>query len=346
VSEGGSLQIEMRVQNGRGYISADRNFDEVSASGTSGGLRALPVKKVNYFVEAAAWARSRTTTSSPSRSGPTDPSRPRRSRACGKADQGSHADLHSVRREAGDFEEPTEIRQDAVLEHLNKSVDELELSVRSYNCLKNANIRTIGELVTKSEAEMLKTKNFGRKSLNEIKEILTSMGLSLGMRLGRGASPSRHRQNKTYETFKRRPETQQKYIAPACTFAQPGNVVSRTRASDDHTAQGERNPSACREDDHSRKARSRSRRRQVQAYLLKEAIAQESVHHHRPKFAGRNGGTAESSSSAIARGRRGYRNHRTALAANYPSRRRKCGSSQAAKKGKDKKDEKDQKSDE
>ena len=68
-------------------------------------------------------------------------------------------------------------------EKLAKSVDEMELSVRSYNCLKNANIRTIGELVQKTEAEMLKTKNFGRKSLNEIKEILTSMGLSLGMKL-------------------------------------------------------------------------------------------------------------------------------------------------------------------
>ena len=64
----------------------------------------------------------------------------------------------------------------------SKSVDELELSVRSYNCLKNANIRTIGELVIKTEVEMLKTKNFGRKSINEIKEILSEMGLSLGMR--------------------------------------------------------------------------------------------------------------------------------------------------------------------
>jgi DNA-directed RNA polymerase subunit alpha len=64
----------------------------------------------------------------------------------------------------------------------DKSVDELELTVRSSNCLKNANIRTIGELVVKTEAEMLKTKNFGRKSLNEIKEILAEMGLSLGMR--------------------------------------------------------------------------------------------------------------------------------------------------------------------
>jgi DNA-directed RNA polymerase subunit alpha len=67
--------------------------------------------------------------------------------------------------------------------NLFKSVDELELSVRSANCLQNANIRYIGELVQRSEAEMLKTKNFGRKSLNEIKEILQSMGLSLGMTL-------------------------------------------------------------------------------------------------------------------------------------------------------------------
>src|SRR5207302_557491 len=73
-------------------------------------------------------------------------------------------------------------RTGASNENLDKSVEELELSVRSYNCLKNANIRTIRELVAKTEAEMLKTKNFGRKSLNEIKEILHTMGLSLGMK--------------------------------------------------------------------------------------------------------------------------------------------------------------------
>ena len=72
-------------------------------------------------------------------------------------------------------------------EHLDKSVEELELSVRSYNCLKNANILTIRELVQKTETEMLKTKNFGRKSLNEIKEILQTMGLSLGMKLDQPA---------------------------------------------------------------------------------------------------------------------------------------------------------------
>jgi DNA-directed RNA polymerase subunit alpha len=68
-------------------------------------------------------------------------------------------------------------------ENLFRRVSELELSVRSANCLKNANIKYIGELVQKTEAEMLKTKNFGRKSLNEIKEILAEMGLSLGMKL-------------------------------------------------------------------------------------------------------------------------------------------------------------------
>jgi len=72
-------------------------------------------------------------------------------------------------------------------------VEELELSVRSYNCLKNANIQTIGDLVQKTEAEMLRTKNFGRKSLNEIKEILGGLGLSFGMKFdaqGRLVSPS------------------------------------------------------------------------------------------------------------------------------------------------------------
>ncbi len=74
-------------------------------------------------------------------------------------------------------------------ENLFKTVDSLELSVRAANCLENANIKYIGELVTKSELEMLKTKNFGRKSLNEIKDILSEMGLSLGMRI-EGFDPS------------------------------------------------------------------------------------------------------------------------------------------------------------
>ncbi|MEK6680678.1 MAG: DNA-directed RNA polymerase subunit alpha C-terminal domain-containing protein, partial [Nitrospirota bacterium] len=76
-----------------------------------------------------------------------------------------------------------EKKEEEINKNLLRSVDELELSVRAYNCLKNANIKTIAELVQKSEAEMLKTKNFGRKSLNEIKEILAEMGLTLGMKM-------------------------------------------------------------------------------------------------------------------------------------------------------------------
>jgi DNA-directed RNA polymerase subunit alpha len=78
--------------------------------------------------------------------------------------------------------EPEEERE-RFNENLYRSVDELELSVRSANCLKNAGIKLIGELVSRSEAEMLKTQNFGRKSLNEIKDILVDMGLTLGMKL-------------------------------------------------------------------------------------------------------------------------------------------------------------------
>jgi len=195
VSEGGSLQIEMRVQNGRGYISADRNFDEDLGIGyIPVDSVHSPVRKVNYYVEAARlgqvtdydkltieiWTNGSI--------GPQD--------ALGLAAKliKDHMQIFIQFEEKHEpAEEPTEIRHDALAEHLNKSVDELELSVRSYNCLKNANIRTIGELVTRTEAEMLKTKNFGRKSLNEIKEILATMGLALGMKVddqGRPVMPA------------------------------------------------------------------------------------------------------------------------------------------------------------
>jgi DNA-directed RNA polymerase subunit alpha len=84
-------------------------------------------------------------------------------------------------------------------EHLFRRIEEIELSVRSANCLENADIKYIGELVQKTEAEMLRTKNFGRKSLNEIKQLLTEMGLSLGMKLG--AFPSREELDRMKEQF-------------------------------------------------------------------------------------------------------------------------------------------------
>ena len=99
--------------------------------------------------------------------------------------QGPALHLHQLRggRRAGARGARSPRSRQKLNENLWKSVDELELSVRSANCLQNANIRYIGELVQKTESEMLKTKNFGRKSLKEIKEILAEMGLSLGMKL-------------------------------------------------------------------------------------------------------------------------------------------------------------------
>ena len=192
VSGGGSLNLEMRIKNGRGYVSADRNFDEDLGVGyIPVDSVHSPVRKVNHFVEAARlgqvtdydkltvelWTNAAIT--------PTD--------ALGLAAKlvKDHMQIFIQFEEKDEPEEElAEVKHDGVTEHLNKSVEELELSVRSYNCLKNASIRTIGELVQRTEAEMLKTKNFGRKSLNEIKEILSSMNLGLGMRLDEQGRPS------------------------------------------------------------------------------------------------------------------------------------------------------------
>jgi DNA-directed RNA polymerase subunit alpha len=101
-----------------------------------------------------------------------------------------HVDIfiNPEERVEGRPETATDESQREVNKHLFRSVNELELSVRAANCLKNANIKTIADLVQKTEGEMLKTKNFGKKSLNEIKEILSEMGLSLGAKLD-GSTP-------------------------------------------------------------------------------------------------------------------------------------------------------------
>jgi DNA-directed RNA polymerase subunit alpha len=191
VSEGGSLQIEMRVENGRGYISADRNFDEELGIGyIPVDSVHSPVKKVNYFVEAARLGQVTDYDKLTIEIWTNGSITPQDSLGLGAKLLKDHMQIFIQFEEKTEpTEEVQEVRHDAVIEHLNKSVDELELSVRSYNCLKNANIRTIGELVVKTEAEMLKTKNFGRKSLNEIKEILGGMGLSLGLRLDEHGRP-------------------------------------------------------------------------------------------------------------------------------------------------------------
>jgi DNA-directed RNA polymerase subunit alpha len=191
VAEGGKLHMEMRVKRGRGYVSADKNFDEDLGIGwiPIDSVHS-PIKKVNYLVEAArlgqttdydkltvdVWTNGSVT--------------PRDAVSLSAKLIRDHLNIFINLEEVGDLQQDASADQPraALNENLDKSVEELELSVRSYNCLKNANIRTIRELVQKTEGEMLKTKNFGRKSLNEIKEILSGMGLSLGMRLDQPAA--------------------------------------------------------------------------------------------------------------------------------------------------------------
>jgi DNA-directed RNA polymerase subunit alpha len=185
VSEGGKLHVEMRLKSGRGYVSADKNFDEDLALGyiPIDSVHS-PVRKVNFAVEAARLGQMTDydkLTLEVWTNGAVSPQD-----AIGYAAKllKDHMSIFINFEELPDAaEDVAEHGLDKMGEILNRSVEELELSVRSYNCLKNANIQTIGELVQKTEAEMLRTKNFGRKSLNEIKEILANMGLSLGMRV-------------------------------------------------------------------------------------------------------------------------------------------------------------------
>ncbi len=186
VSEGGNLNIEMRLKRGRGYVSADRNFDDDLPVGyiPIDSVHS-PIKKVNFNVEAARLGQDTDydkLTIEVWTNGSISPEH-----AIGLAAKliKDHMAIF-INFEEEMHEEPEPIIERprvTINEHLDRSVDELELSVRSYNCLKNAEIKTIRDLVQKTEAEMLKTKNFGRKSLNEIKDILASMGLSLGMKL-------------------------------------------------------------------------------------------------------------------------------------------------------------------
>ena len=186
VAEGGSLSMELRVKQGRGYVSADRNFEEDLGVGwIPVDSVHSPIKKVNYLVEAARLGQTTDYDKLTVDVWTDGTITARDAVSLGAKLVRDHLNIFiniddpiEVLEEV-EPEEPVEV----VNEHLDKSVEELELSVRSYNCLKNANITTIRELVQKSEPEMLRTKNFGRKSLNEIKEILVAMGLNLGMRL-------------------------------------------------------------------------------------------------------------------------------------------------------------------
>lgn len=186
LNDQGSINMELQIRTGRGYAPAG-SFEEDTREAGFIPIDAFfsPVKRVTYFVTNARVGQ-RTDYDRLTLEVATDGS---------VAPQDALAysakilkDQVSIFINFNEAEEP-EIREETpetsprFNDNLNRRVDELELSVRSANCLANANIRYIGELVQKTEAEILKTKNFGRKSLNEIKEILAEMGLSLGMKL-------------------------------------------------------------------------------------------------------------------------------------------------------------------
>jgi DNA-directed RNA polymerase subunit alpha len=179
----GTLEMEVCVERGRGYVSAEKREPEaLPINAILLDADFSPVKRVNIHVEPAG-ERERLTLEVWT-DGSVTPAA-----AVGEAAAilEDHFELLTNFPETTPQEEEApadELRPRVELnENLFRNVDELELSVRASNCLKTANIRTIADLVQKSESELLKTKNFGKKSLNEIKTILGEMGLSLGMRL-------------------------------------------------------------------------------------------------------------------------------------------------------------------
>jgi len=189
LGSGSTLSVELRIKKDRGYVSADKNFDEdLSIGWIPIDSVHSPVKKVNYFVEQARVGQATDYEKLTVEVWTNGAISPRDAVGLAAKLMKDHLQIFiNIDEEEEESEGPTvevsDEEKSVLGEKLHKSVDEMELSVRSYNCLKNANIRTIGELVQKTEAEMLKTKNFGRKSLNEIKEILGGMGLSLGMKI-------------------------------------------------------------------------------------------------------------------------------------------------------------------
>ena len=185
LNKDGKLHMDITVKKGRGYLPAEMNIDEeMPAQAIPIDAIFSPVQKVNFMVENARVGR-RTDYDKLVLEVTTNGSiTPEEAVSQSAEILRNHLEIFVNFKEEARSEMPTvDVDRVRLLENLKRSVDELELSVRSYNCLKNANIRNIGELVQKSEAEMLKTRNFGRKSLNEIKEILETLSLNLGMKL-------------------------------------------------------------------------------------------------------------------------------------------------------------------
>lgn len=184
ISANGELNIEMRLQKGRGYVSAEFNNDEdLSVGYIPIDSVHTPIKKVNYGVEKTRQG-SNTEFDKLTIEVWTDGSvKPEDSIGLAAKLVKDHMSIFINFEEEEEEFKPEDIRREPLLRNdlLDRSVDELELSVRSYNCLKNADLRTIRDLIRRSEKDMLNTKNFGKKSLTEIKDLLHGMGLDFGM---------------------------------------------------------------------------------------------------------------------------------------------------------------------
>jgi DNA-directed RNA polymerase subunit alpha len=185
MAEGGRLRLEATVNKGRGYVPADRNFDAEAPIGTIPIDSAhSPVRRVNYHVEAARVGQATDYDKLVLEVWTNGTISPRDAVGVAAVLLRDHLAIFvNTETEDGAGAAGADMPQSELDALLETNVDELELSVRSANCLKNAGIRSLRELVQKTEKDMLETKNFGRKSLNEIKEILREKGLAFGMKL-------------------------------------------------------------------------------------------------------------------------------------------------------------------
>ena len=193
LADGGRLRLEATVSKGRGYVPADRNFDPEAPIGTIPLDSAhSPVRRVNYHVEAARVGQATDYDKLVIEVWTNGTISPRDAVGVAAVLLREHLAIFvNVETDEAAATAGAEMPQSELDALLDTNVEELELSVRSANCLKNAGIRTLRELVQKTEKDMLETKNFGRKSLNEIKDILRDKGLAFGMKLESPAGAGR-----------------------------------------------------------------------------------------------------------------------------------------------------------
>ena len=185
IDQNGEVEMEMIVRKGRGYVPADKhNIENESVQMIPMDSSFSPIEKITFHVENTRVGQSTDYDSLVMELWTNGGITPEDAVAHAAKIVKDHMQIFiNFDEEPEPVQPQVDEKKEKMLANMAKCVEELELSVRSYNCLKNANIQTIAELVQKTDGEMLKTRNFGRKSLNEIKEILEDMGLHLGMKV-------------------------------------------------------------------------------------------------------------------------------------------------------------------